>query len=233
MGITRKIARTTIGRRLWQVASAAGIAIFAMAADANASTITYSTNATGTEFVSPAGLTLASMASGLAATLTFQPDVNIAIGVPSNINFGIFTLVCAACLTNQTSSATFSPFTFDLVITDQSDGGATGEFVGTSPGGTVAFNSSTVTIDWSPLQIGPGAAGALNGNFGSTFFDVTTSSRIVAPDSGANVGQTTVQGGLDSTVTGTNTVPEPGTIGLFGAGLIGLGLLRRARMPGK
>ncbi len=204
-----------------------------MAANANASTITYSTNAPDTGFVSPAGLTLASMTGSLAATLTFQPDVNIAIGVPSNINFGIFTLVCSACLTNQTSSAIFSPFTFDLVITDQSDGGATGEFVGTSPGGAVAFNSSTITINWLPLQLGPGTAGALSGDFGSTFFNITTTSRIVAPNSGANVGQTTVQGALDSSVSSISTVPEPGTLSLIGAGLIWLGLLRRRRMSGK
>ena len=34
------------------------------------------------------GLTLNSE-SGLAATLTFQPDVGISIGAPSNINYGI------------------------------------------------------------------------------------------------------------------------------------------------
>lgn len=228
-----EIMRTMISRPLLQVAAVVVIAIFTMAANANASTITYSTNASSTGFVSPTGLTLASMTGGLAATLTFQPDVDIAIGVPSNINFGIFTLTCAACLTSQTSSATFSPFTFDLVITDQSDGGATGEFVGTSPGGSVAFNSSTVTIDWSPLQLGPGSAGALTGDFGTTFFNITTTSRIVAPDSGANVGQTTVQGALDSSVAGISSVPEPGTLSLIGAGLIGLGLLRRGRMSGK
>jgi hypothetical protein len=219
-----------ITKRLLQLASAVGIAIFTMAADA--STITYNTNAPGTEFVSPTtGLTLNS-SSGLAATLTFLPDSNIAVGVPSNINFGIFTLDCPGCLTDEQSSATFNAFTFDLVITDPSDGGATGEFVGTSPGGSVAFNSSTVTIDWSPLQLGPGTNDALTGNFGSTFFNITTSSRIVAPNSGANVGQTTVQGALDSEATGINTVPEPGTWGLIGTGMIGLCLMGRRRMSG-
>jgi len=199
-----------------------------MALSANATTITYSTNAPGTEFVSPiTGLTLNS-SSGLAATLTFQPDVNIATGVPSNINFGIFTLECTACLTDTTDSAIFNPFTFDLVITDQNDGGATGEFVGTSAGGSVAYNSSTLTIDWLPVQIGPGTNGTLTGGFGSTLFDISTPSRIVAPNSGANVGQTTVQGGIDSSLA-IFSVPEPATMSLIGAGLIGLGMLRRAR----
>jgi hypothetical protein len=222
-----------ISKQLLKLAATAGIAILTMAVKANAATITYNTNATGTEFVSPTtGLSLNS-SSGLAATLTFQPDSDIAIGVPSNINLGLFALTCTACLTNETSSAIFNAFTFDLVITDQTDGGATGEFVGTSPGGSVAFNSSTVTIDWSPLQLGPGASDTLSGNFGTTFFNITPTSRIVAPNSGANVGETTVQGALDSSAIGISSVPEPGTLGLIGTGLLGLVLLGRGRMFSK
>ena len=202
-------------------------AIFMMAADANAGTITYSTNAPGTEFVAPiTGLTLNS-SSGLAATLTFQPDVNITTGTPSNVNFGIFTLECTACLTDFVDAAVFDAFTFDLVITDQTDN-VTGEFVGTSPGGSVAFNASTLTIGWTPAQIGPGSSGALTGDFNTTFFDITLTSRIVAPNSGANVGQTTVQGGIDTGIN-ISAVPEPGTLSLIGGGLIVLGLVRRRK----
>ena len=217
--------------RSLQFAAVSAIAIFAMAADANAGTITYSTNAAGTEFVSPTtGLTLDS-SSGLSATLTFQPDANTITGTPSNINFGIFTLECIPCLTDQVDSAEFSAFTFDLVITDSTDG-ATGEFVGSSTGGAVAFNASTLTINWSPLQIGDGTSGALTGNFQTTFFAITPTSRIVAPNSGANTGETTVQGGIDSAVS-ISSVPEPGTLALMGGALIGLGLLRRGKIRGK
>ena len=218
-------------KRTLQLLLVIAIAIFTMAVTASAGTITYSTNAAGTEFVSPiTGLPLDS-SSGLSATLMFQPDANIATGVPSNINFGIFSLVCDACLTNETNSAHFAAFTFHLIITDQSDG-ATGEFVGTSAGGNVAFNSSTVTIAWSPVVLGPGNTGALTGNFNLTDFEITTPTRIVAPNSGANVGETTVQGDLASgDVIGQ--VPEAGTLSMIGAGLIGLGLLRRRRSSSK
>ena len=37
----------------------------------------------------------------------------------------------------------------------------------------MACDSSTLTLNWSPLQIGPGTAGALTGNFGTTYFAVT------------------------------------------------------------
>jgi hypothetical protein len=207
------------------------IAVFSMAATASAGTITYSTNAAGTEFVSPMnGLTLDS-SSGLTATLTFEPDADIAIGVPSNINFGIFTLACAECSTEETESAFFAAFTFDLVITDESDG-ATGEFVGASAGGTVASNSSTITVHWSPVVLGPGSTGAMTGDFNLTGFEITSPSRIVAPNSGANVGETTVQGDINSGDV-IRQVPEAGTFTMIGAALIGLGLLRRRRLFGK
>jgi hypothetical protein len=211
-----------------RTASVVAITVLTMAVDATAGTITYSTNVTGTEFVSPiSGLTL-NNSSGLSASLTFQPDINIATGVPSNINFGIFTLLCTPCLTDHADSAIFTAFTFDLVITDENDG-ATGEFVGSSTGGAVAFNSSTLIIDWLPAQIGPGASHALIGNFGTTAFEVNSTSRIVAPNSGANIGQTTVQGGVDTVSGGITSVPEPGTISLIGAGLMGLGILLRRK----
>lgn len=74
-----------------------GAALFMAAAGASAAVITYSTDAPDTGF-DGASLTLDNV-SGVAATLTFIPNVNIATGVPSNINFGNFTLVCPTCTT--------------------------------------------------------------------------------------------------------------------------------------
>jgi hypothetical protein len=74
----------------------------------------------------------------------------------------------------------YSGFTFGLVVTDTTDG-ATGEFVGTSTGGTISSNSSTIDITWSTVPVnspglGLGPNNSLSGN------------------SGSNAGETTVQG---------------------------------------
>jgi hypothetical protein len=197
------------------------VAIFMMAAGANASTIDYTTNAAGTQFVSGgSGLTVNST-SGVAATITFIPNTTSGAGVPSNVNFGDFLLTCGGCTTGSTI---FGAFTFDLVISDTTDG-ATGMFVGTSIGGTVTGTSSTVQVNWqSPLTIGPGTTGVLTGNFGNTHFDmVSPITLIVAPNSGSPAGDSTVNGQVGS------VTPEPATLGLIGAALIGLGLVRRKK----
>ena len=67
--------------------------------------------------------------------------------------------------------ATFGAFTFNMVITDVTDG-ATGTFVGTSTGGSVFLDQSTIVIAWAPAQIGTGTNHASSGSFGSTFFTV-------------------------------------------------------------
>ena len=76
--------------------------------------------------------------------------------VPGNVNFGNFTLACASCSTQAGGFGSFfGAFTFDLVITDVTDS-ATGIFVGSAAAGSVYLDASTITINWHPLQIGPG-----------------------------------------------------------------------------
>ena len=207
-------------KRILQTASMMGVALAAL--NASASPITFTTNATGTGFNGGTANTLNSTA-GASATLSYVDQGLSTVGVPSNVNFGNFTLVCASCTTQSLGGgAVFNPFTFKVIITDVTDT-ATGFFLGTSSGGTIFANLSSIDIAWSPLQLGPGTTGATTGNFGSTFFQITSQTRIVAPNSGAEVGSTTVQGNLGAT-------PEPATFGLLGGALVAIGMFRRKKL---
>ncbi len=209
-------------RRFTQAALVLGVALFLMAASASAVNITFSTNAAGTQFTS-GGLSLAS-SGGAAATLVFTPNLGTTIGVPSNVDLGDFLITCPNCTTQTNGGgAHFSAFTFDMIVTDSTDG-ATGMFVGTSAGGTIFSDSSGINVIWAPLQLGTGANNALTGNFGPTSFVITNPTQIVALNSGTPPGDTTVQGFIN-----TNSVPEPATLALLGFGLLGLGMVYRKR----
>lgn len=213
-----------IGRCV-QAAPRTVVALFILVTSASAATITFNTTATGaagTGFNGGGSLSL-NQSSGVAATLGFVADPNASVGVPSGINFGNFTLACASCTTLSGGvGATFGAFTFDMVITDVTDG-ATGTFVGTSAGGSVYLDQSTIVIAWAPAQIGTGTNHASSGSFGSTFFTTTPFTIIVNPVSGAQIGSTTVQGALG----GSSGVPEPATLSMVGGALLGLAFLRR------
>jgi PEP-CTERM motif len=211
----------------------AGLVGFLMGASASASPITYNTNGPGTSF-SGTGLTLNS-SSGAAATLTFNPRPDIITGIPSNISFGNFNLACPTCTTQALLVGSFfNPFTFNLVITDITDG-ATGRFVGKSTGGRVYSDVSQITITWAPLQVGPFGNAALTGSFGTTSFTTTVFTGIVAPNSGQTLGRSTVEGAVDFIGSGNLATPEPSTFILVGGALFGLGLWRRksASIPQK
>ncbi len=211
--------------KLQRTAALTAVTAILFAAPASAVIITYNTNGAGTGFSGGTSLSLGSSSGAASATLVFEPNGNTVTGVPSNVNFGNFTLACPACTTQALGTgATFNPFSIDLVITDVTDGGATGTFVGTSTGGAVYSDVSQLTVNWSPLVIGPGTTNASSGNFGSTTFSTTSFTGIVAPNSGgASAGVSTVQG----FVTSSSAVPEPATYGMVGLALVGLGFLRR------
>lgn len=206
MNILNIIGRTTFAAALLSVC-------------ASGANIVFSTNAAGTGF-GGTSLTL-NNTFGAAATLMFSPNANVSTGVPSNVNFGDFTLACPNCSTQQASAGSFfNPFTFNLVLTDVTDG-ATGMFVGTSTGGTVFSDVSQITINWAPLVLGPGTLNAISGNFGLTSFSTTVFTGIVAPNSGPpSLGVTSVQGFVTS-------IPEPATFAIVGFALVGLGVLRK------
>ncbi len=218
-------------KRFVQAAAIMAVALFVMAASANASII-YSTDLSATQF-SGGGLVLDSSGGtgGASATLTFVPLGDTTVGT-SNISYGDFILTCTNCSTQTegTADATFSAFTFDLYVDDTSDN-AVEEFVGTaqfaeeSPIGIVYSDSSNISIAWAPTQIGPGPATGTgsSGDFGTTYFTIFTPTPIVAPSS--NGGDTTVQGTSGS----SSAVPEPATMALVGSAFIGLAALARKR----
>ena len=207
-----------------------GAFLLTVAESARSAPITYNTNASGTGF-GGTSLTLTSTI-GAEATLTFIPNANGDTGVPSNLNYGTFRLRCTLCSAQGLGSgAFFDPFMFNLIITDLTDG-AIGRFVGFSAGGTVYSNVSPITLDWAPLELGPGTNNASSGSFGPNVFQITPTTRIVAPNSGQLPGQTTVQG----EIFGANDfpivaeVPEPATLFSITLGLMALGMLGRRRL---
>lgn len=207
-------------------AALCGAAVFMMATAARAGTITFNTAQTGSGgsgFNGTGNLVLQS-SSGADATLAFMPDLDSVNAVPGNVNFGNFTLACASCSTQAGGFGSFfNAFTFEVVIDDVTDG-ATGIFVGTAAAGSVYLDASTITVNWQPLQLGPGTSNATSGNFNSTYFQTVAQTKIVNPLSGAQIGSTTVQGDIAS-----SAIPEPATLSLVGGALLGFGLLRRRK----
>ncbi len=165
-------------RRLFRTAYITGAAVFMLAAIARASTIEIDTGAAGagTGFAGSISPLMLDSSTG-DATLTFE-STSGEFDSPTNIDLGDFVLGCVSC---ATTGASFAPFTFDLVLTDLTDNDATGEFLGASSGGTVTDDSSTITIAWSPSQLGPGTNNAMgSSDFGASEFTIDGSTGIVA-----------------------------------------------------
>jgi hypothetical protein len=229
--------------RLFQFAVIA-VAVMMLAASASASTINYDTalatpgNLYTTAFNGGTSTVLSSTggtAAVGAATITFTGDIATNIGVPSYINYGDFVVACATCSTAAvgTADATFPAFTADLYLWDETDN-AYGEFIGTSTGGFVYSDQSTISISWTlpaGLQVGAGTNNAIaggSGSFGTTYFTINPTTNLVAPDSGggggAGPGDTTIGGAVGSTL-----APEPATMAMVGGLFVGLAALARKR----
>ncbi len=168
--------------------SIVGAIVAALTGSAAAATVT--TDAVGTGF---GGTSLMlNSSSGAAATLSYVAAPTTATGTPSNVKYGIFTLACPGCsLQELGTGATLNAFTFDLLVQDINEGG-TGKFVGSSASGTIFSDVSPIILNWAPTSIGPGANGALRVTFGMSIFSLDGFTGIVAPNSGAVLGQTTV-----------------------------------------
>jgi hypothetical protein len=183
-----------------------------LAASAHAAVIFYDVSGSG--FNGTNNFTL-NQTSGAAATIVFNDSGNPFSASPpptSVATYGEFDVTCSTCTTAAGGTgATFGAFVFDLVVDDTTDGG-TQTFIGTSSGGTLFTDNSTVTITWTPATL----------VYGSTTFTPPAIAGINAPSGGFQI--TTLQGTISS-----NTVPEPATLGMLGAGLLGLGFIARKR----
>jgi hypothetical protein len=131
------------------------------------------------------------------------------------ISYGVFT----DTYTNGTAPGTpggpgdvvISVPSFTLtVLLNTSKGNTT--FSGSSSGGNISQNSSNVMVTFSPSSF----------NIGIDAYTVNNPTGI--PPSTSLNGQASIQGFASST-----TVPEPGTMFLLGAGLIGVGFSARKK----
>lgn len=98
----------------------------------------------------------------------------------------------------------------------------------------MALNLSQITVHWEPAMLGKLTNNATSGTFGPISYDINQTSRIVAPTSGLNDGQTTVQGTVRGMVVAlTAEIPEPVTLGLVGCALVSFVVVRRKMSAGR
>lgn len=148
-------------------------------------------------------------------TITFADLATLAVpnsvNSPSNLSYGIFDVNNGG----SNTAVTVGAFTFDLTVHDLTDAG-TAVFHGSSAGGTVANNSTNIVVSWSPTT---------SPAVGNQIFTIFTPTALVPPTTTA--GETTIQGQV------TPTVPEPASMLLMGAGLLGLGFVSKRKLSNK
>ena len=135
-------------KRFVQTMTTTGLALFMIAARANAATVTL----------------------GAGATLTSIPHEDETVGDATKINYGIFSILCNSCTPqNAMGGAIFTNFTFNLLITDLFDG-ATSRLMRTSSDQAVFRDAREIMVNSVPLRLESGAIEALSGKFGTTVF---------------------------------------------------------------
>ena len=198
----------------------ASLAVLAAATigSANASMINF--NTTGSIFTtvggSPNNTNTFTVSSGASsATVTYfnvvAAGTNFDDASPgTNIQLGVFQTTFAGPDVNITIPA----FTFVLHINETSpfvqSGNSTAAY-SSSSGGTISLNSSNVNLTFAPTTL----------TLGQTRYTVFNPTPLVSPSTGN--GFSTIQG------FGVSSVPEPSTMFLLGAGLIGVGFYARKK----
>lgn len=170
---------------------------------------------TTTGSFTPGSTSVLTAGGGTVTYLGGGGSVDLGSANPSNATFGTFTTAGFPTLTSLAGA------TFTLTINQTTPTPDSGTLLGTLSG-TIKVNSSNAFVNFSPASI------TLADNVTYTILQSANGVPLVPPstDSTGTVspGSTTIQGQISSP-----TVPEPGTVGLFGLGLAAVGLIGRRR----
>ncbi len=163
-------------------------------------------------------------------TLTFINLTNQSLNASSGTfaNYGSIQATCAGAgcgSSAQVITLTGGLLSIALSISESVPDSSPNHSAGTAGvTGGIANDSSTLTVgsySGSPVTI--------TGLTDTVIYTINTSDTLFAPTNGATPGRS----GLGMTITDTAVVssetPEPATLALFGAGLVGLGFARRRK----
>jgi hypothetical protein len=176
------------------------LALLFCGVSAFATTVTYSTSAV---LSGPDASTNELITAGGGAIIGYTGVSSTNVTSPTNINIGEITL-------SVTSSGTFDPADSISLTVTQSAPSAGSSSTSSTITGSVTGTSSGVDIDFSPQTF----------MIGAVTYTLEPSYFVVAPNT--NNGVTSLQANV-------SVSPEPASLGLLGASLLGLGIAFRRR----